>query len=100
MTTPINDGGPAFPCDPFIASKPGNEAAAKRLAEGMSLRDYFAAKVCGAMFTVTSADHGLPNLSYRDQPGGPTVVEKIATISYEVADAMLRARSEGEPDAT
>lgn len=88
MTTPVNDGGPAFPV-PYEFMGPG-----------MSLRDYFAAKVCGAMFTVTSADHGLPNLSYRDQPDGPTVVEKIATISYEVADAMLRARSKGEPDAT
>lgn len=84
MTEPIKDGGPAFPCDPFIASKPGNETVAKRLAEGMSLRDYFAAKAMQGML----AD--------------PEVIPNIGTArtAYEMADAMLRARSQGEPDVS
>lgn len=84
MTEPIKDGGPAFPCDPFIASMPGNETVAKRLAEGMSLRDYFAAK---AMQGMLADPEVIPNIG-------------TATTAYEMADAMLRARSKGEPDAS
>lgn len=94
MTTPINDGGPAFPCDPFIASKPGNEAAAKRLAEGMSLRDHFAAQVIGPAFLDLFdgwRKNGEP--VQEDWPMG------LAIDAYRVADAMLRVRSQGEPDA-
>ena len=79
MTTtpnPQDDGGPAFPCDPFIASEPGHQSVAKRLAEGMSLRDYFAAKALANAYTQCEADP-----------------DKGAEWAYQLADAMLRARS-------
>lgn len=72
MTTPINDGGPAFPV-PYEFMGPG-----------MSLRDYFAAK---AMQGMLADPEVIPNIG-------------TATTAYEMADAMLRARSKGEPDAS
>lgn len=74
----LPNGGPAFPCDPFIASKPGHESVAKRLAEGMTMRDYFAAKAMGAYLS----GHDRAEFSY----------DEWAKASYEMADAMLKAR--------
>lgn len=87
MTTQIYEGGPAFPCDPFIASKPGHESVAKRLAEGMSLRDYLAAKAMQGMVSSSTYE------------SGDWEQESIAEQAYQMADAMLRARSKGEQDA-
>jgi hypothetical protein len=73
----INTGGAAFPCDPWAASEPKNVSEAKRLAEGMTLRDYFAAKAMQGLLagTLESSDTGL-----------------IARDCYAMADAMLKAR--------
>jgi hypothetical protein len=65
-----NTGGPAFPvCD----------AARIHNLEGISIRDYFAAK---AMQAFTSTEQG--------QYGAP---DAIAFCSYQMADAMLKARN-------
>ena len=63
----------------------------------VDLRDYFAAKFAAAMMTATSADHDFPNIDYRREVGGPTVAERVATIAYRMADAMLRARESVQP---
>lgn len=72
-------GGPAFPmADPFAFS-PANEGYAKRLAEGMSMRDYFAGKA------ITGTN-----------PGGAITdadVAKYAAWAYRMADAMLAERA-------
>jgi hypothetical protein len=74
-------GGPAFPADPFIASNPENVSVAKRIAEGMTLRDYFAAKaLCGI------------EASQGNNGGFITTVELVAERAYQLADAMLEAR--------
>lgn len=65
----IKDGGPAFPVS-------RDDVAQNDAWGGMTLRDYFAAKAMQAHL-MTHAD---------------TATEKIVTWSYEVADAMLRAR--------
>jgi hypothetical protein len=62
----------------------------------LDLRDYFAAKFAAAMMTATSADHDLPNIGYRRDASSPTFAERVATIAYRMADAMLRAREEEE----
>jgi hypothetical protein len=72
MTTK-NDGGPAFPCKAYTGL----------MQEGISIRDYFAAKAMQA---------------YVQQElirckSGQSVDESLAQMSYEVADAMLAARS-------
>lgn len=80
-TQPISDGGPAFPvecrwegADVVQGVQTGNHTG---WATGMSLRDYFAAKVLPAYF---SDGHG------HDQQ------DRAAKWAYEVADQMLKAR--------
>lgn len=68
-----NDGGPAFP----IGSTP------EEWGNGMTLRDYFAAKAMQAWFTDRAVYLG--DKQSRD---------KAAKQSYEMADAMLKARLE------
>lgn len=65
----INDGGPAFPS----MHPHGKE-------DGMTLRDYFAAKAMQAFIqmAVLHAD-----------------LEDVAIDAYDVADQMLKAREEG-----
>ena len=65
MTT--NTGGPAFPV--------GEEALIRNL-QGMTLRDYFAAKAMQGLLAGTTTSDGL-------------VIVKDA---YAIADAMLKAR--------
>ena len=76
----INDGGPVFPL-----AEPGNCVSA---SEGMSLRDYFAAKAMQAMIS----KHGRED----DSPGffDFATDESIARCAYIYADAMLAARKE------
>ena len=68
-----NTGGPAFPA--LLDDGYGNKFA----NEGMTLRDYFAAK---AMHAILSD----PDFSAGDS--------KLAGYAYNVADAMLKAREE------
>ncbi|CAM2167922.1 conserved hypothetical protein [Burkholderia latens] len=88
----INDGGPAFPC--HTNPRPGtlNEAP-----QGMTLRDYFAAKALTGLLAepisegvAPSSIHCTPNFDAEGaQPG-----DRIAAAAYALADAMLRARGE------
>ena len=71
----VNNGGPAFPL-----AEPGNCVSA---SEGMSLRDYFAAKAMQA-FVRTLCD--------KDQMQDREAGDLIATLSYIQADAMINAR--------
>lgn len=65
-------GGPAFPNHPDMpVGSPG---------EGMSLRDYFAAKAMQGYLTQENADDIAYNI--------------IAECAYEMADAMLKARGQ------
>jgi hypothetical protein len=69
MSADTNTGGPAFPT---------TEVAMMRSLQGMTLRDYFAAK---AMQGICAS--------------GPTSDwsnTRIAVEAYEMADAMLKAR--------
>ena len=75
--TAIDDGGPAFPRD---HAHDGHN--------GMSLRDYFAAKAMQAMIS----KHGRED----DNPGffDYATDDSIAKCAYIYADAMLEARKE------
>lgn len=68
-----NTGGPAFP-----PSNPG-------YAHGMTLRDYFAAKAMQAVLTS-------PILMAAVGSKVGSATQHIAKQSYEMADAMLKAR--------
>jgi hypothetical protein len=67
MTT--NTGGPAFPCHPGVENS---------IYDGMTLRDYFAAKAMQAMES-------------RELPKAILATD-VAEAAYEMADAMLKAR--------
>jgi hypothetical protein len=61
--------------------------------QGMTLRDYFAAKIAAAQSVATSADtsYMMPDYAYPD--GEQTVAQKIAANAYAVADALLAERA-------
>ena len=68
-----NTGGPAFPTKSYNV-----EREVMTLEEGMTLRDYFAAKALQGICGVTGVDFGGP--------------DEVARITYKLADAMLKAR--------
>ena len=74
MSTVKDDGGPAFPVE-------------QHDKDGMTLRDYFAAKAMQAYITI---GHTALGKQYSHNPGA--VNQIIAMASYETADAMMKAR--------
>ena len=70
----IKDGGPAFPI-----THAGNTCA----TTGMTLRDYFAAKAMEG-FIAYATHKGI----YAPPD------EELANVSYQLADAMLKARGQ------
>ena len=74
MSNTKNTGGPAFPL----------ETSNAMLHQGMTLRDYFAAKAMQGFIT---------NL----HPGEERLIDvpQLAKSAYSIADAMLRAREGG-----
>lgn len=72
------DGGPAFP---------SSSDAAEHLALGMSLRDYFAGQAVGRLIGLALQLEATGNLK-------KDAVATVAELSYQVADAMLKARSQ------
>ncbi len=81
MSTQINDGGPAFPVAEIFDERTGNYT--QYASDGMSLRDYFAAK---AMQVALSQCSSFPDEGWR---------VGVALDAYAMADAMLKARGKG-----
>lgn len=80
----IEDGGPAFP----IPLNEGQPYSGYGPCDGMTLRDYFAAKAIGAVYAEAMADA-------RDGSGvfsDPHWRFGLALDAYMMADAMLKAR--------
>lgn len=81
----INDGGPAFPVlEEYQQFNDDLGRYEDHYAPkgGMSLRDYFAAKLLAAM---------VPSMAFLKVEKAE-VDAKFATRAYEMADAMLKAR--------
>lgn len=78
MSGALDDGGPAFPVAGMTGLPNGEVVYGEN---GMTLRDYFAAKAMQGML----AD--LPKTLY-----GLDWQTKVTESSYEIADAMLKAR--------
>jgi len=75
----LDNGGPAFPvADPFACNAPKTMAEALRIANGMTLRDYFAAKAMQGSLAGKTFDF--------------EEIELEAKMAYEISDAMLKAR--------
>jgi hypothetical protein len=75
MSTHPKDGGPAFP---------SHGSMGEVSHEGMSLRDYFAAKAMQAFI--------IRGFSGQRDMGSAEYDETVSRFAYESADAMLRAR--------
>ena len=78
-------GGPAFPSKKKVY-RAGYATDEYVPVDGMTLRDYFAAKAMQIMWD--AYDKGYCGLNNQDAPN----VEVIARASYSMADAMLEAR--------
>ena len=79
MSEKIETGGPAFPCHPEIIPQKERDFA------GMTLRDYFAARAMTACYAEYCAHANVQGYE-KDWKMG------VALDSYEMADAMLKAR--------
>ena len=88
MSTPIDDGGYAFPV-PMVFDGAVCDTVNER---GMSLRDYFAGQ---AMTAVGRTYLGSEDNPVADQLGKPTFAEE-ARRCYAWADAMLAERAKAE----
>jgi hypothetical protein len=88
MADTTNDGGMAFP---RAATEFGGSVWSP--ADGMSLRDYFAAWVMHSEL-VTAGALPAPAKALRDSArmAGQTVTERVAFLSYEMAEAMIAER--------
>ena len=73
-----NDGGFAFPMEATDAT------AWKDCNQGMTLRDYFAAKAMQSALLAPKPENPVERMDI--------YARSVAEISYEMADAMLRAR--------
>lgn len=74
MSTPIDDGGPAFPGSARI---------------GMSLRDLFAAVTLHGIVSGINSEHDYQRLRGHAQAKGLSVSQWIAVDAYKQADAMI-----------
>jgi len=90
MTT-HNNGGPAFPladsCREYVNSNRSD-------ANGMHLRDYFAAKAMHALIVEPPwSDGGIATVhSWSKGFKGSEPCDRFAFVAYAMADAMLKAR--------
>jgi hypothetical protein len=86
------DGGPAFPLpEGQVLHNPEHgfvqaEDHSRYHESGMSLRDYFAAKALPTAWTAF-AD------GYFEADGWDSINQGVAVCAYQMADAMLAARS-------
>ena len=96
MTNQTNDGGPAFP----LTSSTGDPRDGVYCANGMTLRDYFAAKALSSMAGkwrfFDRAQKVATDLSKANKKPEEKVEvqDVVAAWSYEFADAMLKARNQ------
>ena len=82
-----NTGGPAFP-------KLTQDERWKTFqsTDGMTLRDYFAAKAMATMLPTYNIPDIFADETYEEDE--PTIPELIAKDAYVMADAMLKARKQ------
>jgi hypothetical protein len=86
-------GGPAFPCD-AIFGRDDDGRPSEINSEGMTLRDYFAAKALPALIAEPSWGEGANPVFSRLGKDGKDEAEMFAKAAYRLADAMLKARAE------
>jgi len=82
------DGGPAFP-ESYVGADRPHEG----IGDGMTLRDYMAAKAMQAQVTTDMVPgEACDALLQAAADAAQDPVYRLALMSYEIADAMLKAR--------
>jgi hypothetical protein len=86
MTTPIDDGGPAYPCQELD----GQGMPRMGMEFGLSMRDVFAMHALQGMLAAPEKMQA----SYIELAActGKQVADVIAICAFQYADAMLAAR--------
>ena len=97
MSDEKDNGGPAFPrpASDQTERDPANGSNYKwspKSQEGMTLRDYFAAKAMQGVVSSIATEDDYRRLSGHASASGLTVSEWIARDAFKQADAMLKAR--------
>jgi hypothetical protein len=80
-------GGPAFPTPRIEVNNEGVITGFSVMDDGMTLRDYFAAKAMQGLIE-RETTRAFNFETYKDDPW------RVALWAYDVADQMLRVRSE------
>jgi hypothetical protein len=80
--TDIHTRGPAFP---------SHGSMGEVVSEGMTLRDYFAAKAIAALISEPPTG-GCASITSRHCNKNDGELEQLADVAYRVADAMLAER--------
>ena len=81
------NGGPAFPTTAYYDERPYG------VIDGMELRDYFAAKAMHAELSSAGSFEGPARaLAQAAAEANQTIAQRIAILSYEMADAMIAER--------
>ena len=91
MSAPINDGGPAFPCDTIVTRVSGKLQGHEISSAGLSMRDYFAGKAM-PMAMNRLRENYTKDLG-KDWHWVDEDWQFLADRAYEAADAMIKARS-------
>ena len=98
MSTPIKDGGPAFPVPMIPIDRSGGYTNV--LNEGMSIRDWFAGQVVNGLLsqppaTLMSAHKSLWEPALEKSDHWLQFAVKVAELGYDIADAMIAEREKG-----
>lgn len=100
MTTRPDTGGPAFPRPCSEDRKNGDQPDGNSTLDeqdGMTLRDYFAAKAMQALLQNPASSQAISwdvqNGGRAGLPSQKSFDDEIAKSAYEFADAMLKARA-------
>ena len=96
MSTPINDGGPAFPVDDRYHADGRVHGS-----NGMTLRDYFAGQALGEIIRreireIREDRRKIDCFALEDSSDVPAHTMHLASESYAIADAMLASRERKE----
>lgn len=93
MSKKINNGGAAFP----VLDQHAIDGSIVGSREGMTLRDYFAAKMAAAIFSSPSTLAGIAEEIHDANDVDPyAICHSVARGAYAYADAMLEARATNE----
>jgi hypothetical protein len=88
------DGGPAFPFDYDAPHHMGWEGQTERMTHtGMSLRDWFAGQ---ALAGLLQNEDAISNIQQTAREIGESPPDYTASICWNIADAMLAARNDGD----